>query len=407
MTARRVVVTGLGAVSAVGHDVPALWDALTACRSGIAPITLVDTTALHFSHGAEVKGWDPAAHFDRRLTDHLDRFAQFGAVATREAVRMAGIEWSDPLRERAAIVTGCCLGGRISEHREVQALLQRGGRGRAHPLAIPRGMENAGASQMAIEWGIVGPVYTVATACASSNHAIGQAFHLVRSGQVDLALAGGHESPFSPWHVPMWDGLRAVASDTCRPFSRDRKGMILGEGGATLVLELLDLARARGATPLAEVVGFGMSADADHITRPSVDGPARAIRAALRDAGLDPAQVGHVNAHGTGTQANDPTEAAALRQVFGERAGAIPVSATKSIHGHALGASGALEAVATVLALRHQLLPPTANFLGPDPECAVDLVTEAPRAAAVEYAISNAFAFGGLNAVLAFRRYDG
>jgi len=403
--ARRVAVTGVGAVSALGADAAELWASLAAGRPGIGPIERVDCAGLRFARGAEVRGFDPAAHFERKRSDMMDRFAQFGVVAAREAVAAAGVEWTRELRESAAVVTGACVGGQASEE-QVFIDAYRNDRHRAHPLTVPRVMMNAAASQITMDLGLMGPAFTVSSACSSSNHAIGQAFWMVRSGAAEVAVAGGSEAPFAFGHLKGWDAIRAVSPDTCRPFSRDRSGMVLGEGGAMLVLEPLEAALARGATVLAELVGFGMSADAHHLTAPSAEGAARAMRAALRDAGLDPGQVGYVNAHGTGTAANDPMETAAIRAVFGAHADRLAVSATKSMHGHALGAAGALEAVATVLALRHGLLPPTANYNEPDPECDLDVVPNRARAAEVEHAISNSFAFGGLNAVLAFRRGD-
>jgi nodulation protein E len=264
-------------------------------------------------------------------------------------------------------------------------------------------MANAGASHISMEFGITGPSFTISTACSSAGHAIGQAYWMVRSGVTDLALTGGSEAPFSFGILKAWEAMRVVSPDTCRPFSRDRRGMILGEGSAMFVLEPLEAARARGARIHAEIVGFGMSADACHITQPSSDGAARAMRAALRDAGLAPEQIGYINAHGTATLANDPTETAAIRSVFGAHTAKMPVSSTKSMHGHALGAAAALECLATVLALRDGVLPPTANFNEPDPDCDLDVVPNQARPAQVEYALSNSFAFGGLNAVLALR----
>jgi nodulation protein E len=255
-----------------------------------------------------------------------------------------------------------------------------------------------------MEFGITGPSFTLSTACSSAAHAIGQAFWMVRSGMTDLAITGGSEAPFSVGILKAWEAMRVVSTETCRPFSKDRKGMILGEGGGMLVLEPLEAAQARGARIHAEIVGFGMSADASHITQPSAEGAARAIRAALRDAHLATEAVGYINAHGTGTSANDPTETAAIRAVFGEHAGRLAISSTKSMHGHALGASAALECLATALALRDGLLPPTANYREPDPECDLDVIPNVARRAQVEYALSNSFAFGGLNAVVGFRR---
>ena len=267
-------------------------------------------------------------------------------------------------------------------------------------------MANAGTSCIAREYGITGPSYTVSTACASATHAIGQAFWMVRNGLVDAAIAGGSEAPFSLGFLKAWEAMRIIAPDTCRPFSRDRKGLILGEGAAMLILEPLEHAQARGAKIWGEIVGFGMSSDAYHLTQPLAEGAARAMRAALEDAAVGSDAIGYINAHGTGTQANDVTEAQAIHQVFGAHAGKLAVSSTKSMHGHALGAAGALEAAATLMALDEGLIPPTANFTEADPACALDVVPNVARAAHIEWALSNSFAFGGLNAVLAFRKAE-
>jgi nodulation protein E len=400
--ARRVAVTGVGAISALGLEAPQMWAALCEGRSAIARIASVDVAGLRFQNGAEVKGFDPAAHFEAGRLDLLDRFAQFAVVAAREAVRDSGIALTPQLRERTAVFTGSSLGGQSTQDAAFVELYQRQS-GRVHPLSIPRGMANAGASQISMDFGLTGPCCTFSTACSSANHAIGQAFWMVRNGAVDLAIAGGSEAPFSYGHLKAWEAMRVVAPDTCRPFSADRRGLILGEGGAMLVLEPLGEARARGARIYAELSGFGMSSDAHHATQPTVAGPARAMRAALADAQLPLEQVGYINAHGTGTRGNDSAEARAIREVFGAHADRLAVSSTKSMHGHALGAAGALEAVATVLALANGILPPTANFTGPDPECDLDVVPDRARAAKAEAALSNSFAFGGLNAVLAFR----
>lgn len=399
-----MAVTGLGVICALGHNACQTWNALREGRPGIARITSVDSTALRFSQGAEVRDFDPLAHIDFSQAGLLDRFAQFALLAAREAVKDSGIVFDQALRERSAVVTGSCIGGQSSQDAGFVELY-REGRGRVHPLTILRTMANAGASHIGMELGVTGPTFTLSTACSSSNHAIGLAFALVRSGAAELAITGGSEAPFSMGLLKAWEALRVISPDTCRPFCRDRKGMILGEGGAMLVLEPFEAAQARGAKIYAEIAGFGMSADAHHATQPSVEGPGRAMRAALRDAGLAPEQVGYINAHGTGTPGNDPVETRAIRAVFGSHADRLAVSSTKSMHGHALGAAGALEAVATVLALREGLLPPTANFTAADPECDLDYVANTARAAHVECALSNSFAFGGLNAVLAFRAY--
>ena len=397
---RRVVVTGLGVISALGDTVAEFWGALSEGRGGIAPLESVPAGTLRFSQGAEARTFSADRYFDAKDAGFLDRFAQYGVVAARQAIADAGIAVAGP---ETAIVTGSCLGGKATED-EGYRQLYRDNNTRFHPLTIPRAMANAAASWIALENGITGPSYTISTACSSSNHAIGQAFWMVRGGAVEVALAGGSEAVFSLGLLRAWEAMRVVSPETCRPFSRTRKGLILGDGGAMLVLEPLESARARGARIYGEIVGFGMSSDAHHITQPSGDGAARAMRAALVDSGVAPEAVGYINAHGTGTQANDSTETSAIRTVFGEHAKRLLVSSTKSMHGHTLGAAGALEGAATLLALHHGLIPPTANYQETDPECDLDVVPNTARPAEVEYALSNSFAFGGLNAVLAFRR---
>jgi nodulation protein E len=397
----RVAITGIGVVSACGLRRDEFWQRLCAGKSAIAPIESVDCSRLRFRNGAEVRGFDPELHFEASQLALLDRFAQFTIVAAKEAIEDSGVAFTPELRQRTAVVTGTSLGGQITQERACEGYYKEGSR--VHPLSIPRTMANAGASHVSMVLKLSGPAYTISTACSSSAHAIGQAFRMVRSGEADLALTGGGEAPFAPGHLAAWDSMRVVSNDTCRPFCLERSGLILGEGAAMLVLEPLDGAIARDARIYAEVAGLGMTSDSHHITQPSADGASRAICAALVDAGAQPQDVGYINAHGTGTLANDVTETAAIRNVFGSRTDRLPVSATKSIHGHALGASGALEAAATALALANRVLPPTANFLTPDPKCKLDIVAGSARPVAVRLALSNSFAFGGLNAVLAFR----
>jgi nodulation protein E len=399
----RVAVTGIGVICALGRITEEFGRALREGRPGINPIRAADVSTLRFQNGAEVPAYDHRPYFDDKRADFIDRFAQFAVIGAREATQDAGIEWTPQLRENAAIITGSCVGGQSTEDAGFVNVYKLG-LNRVHPLTIPKTMANAGASHISMEFGITGPSYTISTACSSASHAIGQAFWMVRSGMAPLAITGGSEAPFSFGILKAWEALRVVSPDTCRPFSKDRSGMVLGEGAGILVLESFEAARARGAHVHAEIVGFGMSSDASHITQPSADGAARAMRASLCDAHIMPEAVSYINAHGTGTQANDPTETAAIRTVFGAHAGKLAVSSTKSMHGHAPGAAGALEAVAAILALRDGFLPPTANFNQPDPECDLDVVPNVSRQADFEYAMSNSFAFGGLNAVLAFRR---
>jgi nodulation protein E len=401
----------MGVISALGLDQQQFWQALAGGESGIGPIPHdvgpvgeMGMNQVRFKNGAAVLGYDPDTYFSRKTLSFMDRFAQFSVIAAREAVSMAGIEWTDELRESAAIITGSCMGGRFTEEIGYWELFHHG-RHRVHPLTIPLGMSNAGASHISMEYGLHGPAYTISTACSSSAHAIGNALWMVRSGAAPLAIAGGSEAPLFLGGLKAWEAMRVVSPDTCRPFSANRSGMILGEGAAMLVIEPLDRALARGVKPLAEIVGFGMSADACHVTQPSAEGAARAMRGALRDGGLAPEQIGYINAHGTATEANDRMEAAAIHDVFGAHSAALPVSSTKSMHGHTLGAAGAIEAVATILALRNGVLPPTANYTAPDPECELDVIPNQSRAAQAEAALSQSFAFGGLNAVLAFRAW--
>jgi nodulation protein E len=400
---RRVVVTGIGVISALGTSRPTFWNSLGAGCSGIRPMTLVPEGSTRFPNAAEVHGYRAADYFDEKEAGFLDRFAQFALIAAREAVADAAIEFNAELRENTAIVTGSCAGGQTTEDEGFYGLYALKNT-RFAPLSIPKVMANAGASRISLEYGITGPAYTVSTACSSANHAIGQAFWMVRSGSAEAAIAGGSEAPFSMGLLKAWEAMRVVSPDTCRPFSRDRRGLILGEGASMLMLEPLDRAIARGAHVWGEIVGFGMSSDAHHITQPSSAGAAKAMRAALTDAQIPPAEIGYINAHGTGTPSNDVTETEAIREIFG--AAPIPVSSTKSMHGHALGAAGALEAAASLFAIHEGVIPPTANFTEPDPACDLDVVANTARAAIVQYALSNSFAFGGLNAVLVFGKVN-
>ena len=404
MAPRRVVITGLGVISALGLDLAANWDALCQGRAAIRPLEGVDGSrvGLKIQNAAQVRGFDPLKHFEGGKDAQLDRFAQFSVVAACQAIHDSGVELTPELREQTAIICGSAVGGQSAIEAGFEDLWVNG-RGRVHPLTIPKTMANAGASHIAMDLGLSGPAFTISTACSSANHAIGQAFRMVRDLEAEMALTGGAEAFFNVGILKAWEAMRVISPDTCRPFSKDRKGMILGEGGAMMILEPLETAQARGAKIYGEVCGCGMTADAHHLTQPTVEGPARAMRAALREAGLAPEAIGYINAHGTGTPGNDPVESRAIRAVFGPHADKIGVSSTKSMHGHALGAAGALEAVATLLVLCKGILPPTANFTERDPECDLDYIPNQARKAEVGAALSNSFAFGGLNAVVAFR----
>lgn len=408
---RRVAITGLGVVAATGEDAGTFFDNLCNARSGVGRITQFDPSSLTVQIAAEVPNYNPAEHFPAKRLDLLDRFSQFALLAAKEAMASSGLEVKEEERPRFGVVIGSGMGGAPGLDDGYLNLYARQAT-RLHPFTIPKIMHSAPVSHICMEYGAQGPSFSTSTACSSSGHAIGEAFHLIKFGLADMVLAGGADSPITYGMMRSWESVRVLAAanghprSACRPFSADREGMVIGEGSGVLVLEELGRARARGAEIYAEISGFGMTSDAAHMTQPTVEGPARAIRAALEEAQLSPEAVDYVNAHGTGTRLNDPTETAVVKEVFGERARRLPVSSTKSMHGHAMGATGAIELVATVLALKNGVLPPTANFTTPDPECDLDVVPNQARPAPVRVAISNSFAFGGLNAVLLVRRFD-
>ena len=399
---RRVAITAIGAITALGYDSAALWAAVQNGICGIRPITSIPPGRLLVELAAEISGFDPASHFEQRRLATLDRTSQLALVAAREA--MAGSAFEGIAAERAGVVLGAAIGQETFDT-AYQALYGENAK-RLHPMTVPRIMPNAPASHVSMEFGIRGPSFATASACASATHAIGLAFQMIRAGMLDVAVTGGSDASIVLGFMKAWDALRVLSPDGCRPFSADRNGLVIGEGAAILVLEAWDHARARDADIVAELVGFGMSADAGELTAPDAQGAARAMQAALLDAGMVPDEVDYVNAHGTGTRLNDKTEIAALRSVFGAHLECMPVSSTKSMHGHCLNAGGAIEAVITALALRHGVLPPTIGFRVPDPECAIDCVPNAARRAPIRVAMSNSFAFGGLNAVLVLRRAE-
>lgn len=405
----RVVVTGLGCITPIGNSVPEFRTALFAGTTGIAPFPPYPeapgpTQGLRFTQSAAVKNFDPREHLDSGIITATDRTTQFAIVAARQAAVESQLTDHHPA-EKIAIIVGCACGGRQAEETETIKLYGRDAR--VHPLTVVRTMASAGASNISIDRKITGPTLNISTACSSGTHAIGLAFQMIRSGMVSAAIAGGHEAPLTFGFLRAWDSMRVVSPTQCRPFSADRDGMTLGEGAAMLTLETLASAQARNATIYAEIVGFGFSADASHITQPLSDGAASAMRQAIADANANatPEDVGYISAHGTGTQANDSTEAAAIHQVFGALASKIPISSTKSLHGHSIGASGALEALATVLALHEGLLPANAGVTMIDPTLDLDVILGAPRKATPKLVLSNSLAFGGLNAVLALRPF--
>ncbi len=400
---RRVVITGSGTINALAWDVPETLAAFREGRCGISALAFRDVERLSIRIGGQVHGWDGAAHFDRQQLTLYDRFTQFTLHAARQAIEESGLSFSGALAERSGVVLGTAAGG-VTTWDENYRTVYEAGKNRVHPFVVPRLMNNAAASHVSMQYNLLGPSYTVATACSSSNHAMGQAFQMVRSGMSEVMITGGSESMLCFGGVKAWEGLRVMSRDACRPFSANRNGMVQGEGAAVFVFEEYEHARARGAPILAEVVGFGMTSDGADIVMPSADGAARAMRAALRDGGIDPDAVGYINAHGTGTAANDRTECAAVRTVFGDHADHLMVSSTKSMHGHIIGGTGAVELLACIMALRDGVVAPTVGYEVPDPACDLDVVPNTAREASIDVALSNAFAFGGFNAVLALRR---
>jgi len=398
------VITGMGAISPLGVGAEALWEGLREGRSGIGPLRHPDADRLKVKVAAQVPAsFDPAANIDERTLPLLDRTSEFALHAAREAISQSGIDFSQPeLGMRTAVVVGTGVGGETTQDEQSRRLYADNAQ-RVHPLSIVRLMTNASASQISIAYGLRGPTFAVASACASANHAIIQAAQMIRHGMVDAAVAGGTEACITYGAMRAWEAMRVMADDTCRPFSANRRGLVLGEGAGIFVLESLEHARARGAVILAELAGTGMTADATDIVMPNAIGASTAMTQALAEAGLAPQDVDYINAHGTGTLANDATETRAIRLSFGAHADRLTVSSTKSMHGHALGASGALELVAVIGALRDSVVPPTANLDKADPACDLDYVPNVARQMPVRAALSNSFAFGGLNAVLALK----
>lgn len=412
---RRVAVTGLGAITPLGEDPGSTWEGMLAGRSGVGPITLFDADGYRTTIAAEVSGWEPEKHFDKREVRRVDRFSQFFLVAVRQAMEQAGISYAedDPAAARAGVVVGAGFGGMGSFIDEISTLIERGP-DRVSPTGVPRVIPNMAAGLASIEHNLLGPVTCVVTACSASANAIGDGAELIRRGAADVVIAGGSEAAITTFGIATFAQARALSTRNdeperaSRPFDADRDGFVMGEGGAALVLEDMDLAKARGANVLAELTGYGMSADAYHITlpRPGGSGAARAMVNAVEDAGLSPADIGYINAHGTSTEANDSTETAAIHIAMGEAAESIPVSSTKSMTGHILGGAGAVEAVACIMALRDQMLPPTINQETTDPECDLDYVPNTKREARLEHAMSNSFGFGGHNVSLIFSKAE-
>ncbi len=401
MTRRRVVITGIGGLCALGTDAASIWQAMREGRSGIGPLSTVSPDNLKGNLGAEIKVL-PAHAIDRKQVATMDRFSLLATIAAGEALRGAGLDIDESQEFRAGAVIGTGIygaGTADAAYREVYGEK----RTRIGIFTVPKIMPGAPAGQISMAYRLRGPVFGVTSACASSNHAFSAALDQLRLGRADVMLAGGTDAPLVFGVLKGWEALRALARDTCRPFSADRDGLVIGEGAGMAVLETYEHAKARGAPILAELAGAGMSGDASDIVAPTIEGPAAAMRACLADAGLSPEDIDYVNAHGTGTKANDLIETQAIRRVFGAHADRLSVSSTKSMHAHCMGASGALEMIACVMAIRDGVVPPTANYTTPDPDCDLDVTPNVARERSVRAAISNGFAFGGTNAVVAFK----
>jgi len=399
----RVVITGAGTVNALGHDVPQTLEAMREGRCGIGPLDFQDVDRLSIQIGGQVRGFEAEGRYNRQQMSLYDRFTQFTLAAAKEAIEQAGLTFSGDEAAKSGVILGTAAGG-VSTWDQNYRLVYEEGKNRVHPFVVPKLMNNAAASHVSMEWNLKGPSFTVATACASSNHAMAQAFQMVRSGMAPVMITGGSESMLCFGGVKAWEGLRVMSKDACRPFSANRNGMVQGEGAGVFVFEEYEHARARGADILCEVAGFAMSSDAADIVMPSKNGASRAMAGALEDARVNADQVGYINAHGTGTAANDKTECAAVADVFGPHADRLMISSTKSMHGHLIGGTGAVELLACIMALRDGVIAPTIGYEEPDPECALDVVPNDARDADVDVVLSNAFAFGGMNAVLALRK---
>jgi len=404
---KRIVITGMGVVSPIGNSVATFQSNLFEGRGGIGVLKFLYRGQEVCYPGAEIKDFRIDDYIDKKKATLLDRCSQFAVGAAQQAFKDSGLILTPEDAERTGVIIGTGVGGQNTLEESYHKILDADGPGRVHPFTIPRLMANAGASHVSMTLGITGPGFTIASACASAIHAMGVSVSMLRSGLIDTVISGGAESCLTFGTLKGWDALRVMSPDVCRPFSAGRAGMVLGEGAAAFVFETEEHAKKRGATIYAECAGFGMSSDAKEITSPDVGGASRAIVNCLRDAGLTPEDIDYINAHGTGTRINDTTETAAVKVALGERARKVPLSSCKSLFGHALGAAGAMEMLATVLSVRENVAPPTINYQGVDPECDLDYVPNEARSMPIDVALNNSFAFGGLNASIAVKKYKG
>ena len=399
----RVVITGAGVVSSLGMDLNTNLNSLSEGKNGIGPIDFLNAERLSVRIGGQIHNYNPCDYFTKQENSIYDKFTQFALIATKQAVSSSGIEFKEQDSSKIGVILGTAGGGLQTQDENYRQVYEEG-KNRVHPLIVPKLMNNAAASNVSIKFNAQGPCFTIASACSSSNHAMGQALNLIRSGIIKAAITGGSESMLCFGGIKAWEGLRIMSKDACRPFCQTRDGMVQGEGAAIYIFENYQNAKKRGANILAEVAGFSMTSDAKDIVNPSKKGAARAIFGALQDAKFNTEDVGYINAHGTGTLANDKTECAAIKEVFKNHTKGLMISSTKSMHGHLIGGTGAVELLACLLALNNNVIAPTINYIRNDPDCDLDVVPNIARQKNVNCVLSNSFAFGGLNAVLALKK---
>ena len=399
----RVVITGLGAISSLGLKCEEIFTSLKESYSGISSLDFLNVDRLAIQIGGQIHNYEPEQYFSKQEISLYDKFTQFALIAAHQAVLSSGIEINEENKGKMGVILGTAGGGLQTQDENYRQVYEEG-KNRVHPLTVPKLMNNAAASHVSMKYNAQGPCFTIASACSSSNHAMGQALNLIRNGSVKTVLTGGSESMLCFGGIKAWEGLRIMSKEACRPFCATRDGMVQGEGAAIFIFEDLEQAMKRGANIFAEVAGFSMSSDATDIVNPNKEGAARAIAGALLDAKLNTDDIGYINAHGTGTIANDRTECAAIQEVFSDQAKSLMISSTKSMHGHLIGGTGALELLSCILAINENIIPPTINFKQKDFNCDLDIVPNFARDQKINCTLSNSFAFGGLNAVLALKR---
>ncbi len=408
----RVVITGLGAVTPIGNNIDEFWNSMMEGKSGAGPITGFDASEYKTRFACEVKGFDAEKYLNRKEIQRMDPFTHYAIAAAAMALEDAAIDLETLDMERAGVVFGSGIGGMWTYHHQQEQLYKRGKPDRISPFFVPMMISDIAAGQIAIRWGFKGPNYATVSACATSSHAIADALMLLQRGNADIMICGGSEAAICPMGVGGFNSMQALSTrndsptTASRPFDKDRDGFVMGEGGGVLILETLEHAQKRGAKIYAELAGFGITDDAHHITAPSVDGPSRSMKLAIEDAGLKPEDIDYLNAHGTSTPPNDRNETAAVKAVFGEHAYKMSISSTKSMTGHLLGAAGAIEAVATVLAIKNSKVPPTINIVEQDPDCDLNYTPHKPIEKEIKAAISNTFGFGGHNATICFKKFE-